>query len=160
MSAKSPWHWGVLYHAPEDERLWVPKRTGLGWTVNLGHPKAANALLLLVSAGILVPLLGCMAWRWRLLAASPVTTAWPFVSIGLAFLAYGWNPDAWSTRRGMLTGLVFGAQLLYPDTAQYDLYTEVAEYFKLFYHCDLTQAQYDALVANSIGAQQALKPAA
>ena len=57
-------------------------------------------------------------------------------------------------------GMMWMAQLLYPDTAQYDLYTEVAEYFKLFYHCDLTQNQYDALVVNSIGAQQALKPAA
>ena len=56
--------------------------------------------------------------------------------------------------------MMWMSQLLYPDVAQYDLYTEAAEFFKLFYHADLTQAQYDALVANSIGAQQALKPAA
>jgi len=57
-------------------------------------------------------------------------------------------------------GMMWMAQLLYPDAAQYDLYAEVAEYFRLFYHCDLTQAQYDALVANSIGAQAAEQPAA
>ncbi|HWR18775.1 MAG TPA: ABC transporter substrate-binding protein [Clostridia bacterium] len=57
-------------------------------------------------------------------------------------------------------GMMWMTQLLYPDTAQYDLYSEVANYFKLFYHSDLTQAQYDALMTNSIGAQQAAKPAA
>ena len=52
-------------------------------------------------------------------------------------------------------GMMWMAQLLYPDAAHYDLYTEVAEYYRLFYHCELTEAQYDALVANSIGAQTA-----
>ncbi|MEN6418611.1 MAG: ABC transporter substrate-binding protein [Clostridiaceae bacterium] len=71
---------------------------------------------------------------------------------------YNWMGFPPSVQRYL--GMMWMAQLLYPDAAQYDLYTEVAEYFKLFYHSDLTQAQYDALVANSIGAQQALKPAA
>ncbi len=71
---------------------------------------------------------------------------------------YNWMGFPPSVQRYL--GMMWMAQLLYPDTAQYDLYTEVAEYFKLFYHCNLTQAQYDALVANSIGAQQAQKPAA
>ena len=47
--------------------------------------------------------------------------------------------------------MMWMAQLLYPDAAQYDLYAEVSEYFELFYHCEISQAQYDALVANSIG---------
>ena len=43
------------------------------------------------------------------------------------------------------------AKLLYPDaTAQYDMYNDAHEYYELFYHCDLTRAQYDALVANSL----------
>ena len=71
---------------------------------------------------------------------------------------YNWMGFPPSVQRYL--GMMWMSQLLYPDTAQYDLYTEVAEYFKLFYHTDLTQGQYDALVANSIGAQQALKPAA
>jgi iron complex transport system substrate-binding protein len=45
------------------------------------------------------------------------------------------------------------AQLLYPDIAQYDVYAEVSEYFNLFYHCEITQEQYDNLVANSLGAE-------
>ena len=71
---------------------------------------------------------------------------------------YNWLGFPPSVQRYL--GMMWMAQLLYPDTAQYDLYTEVAEYFKLFYHSDLTEAQYDALVANSIGAQAAMKPAA
>lgn len=71
---------------------------------------------------------------------------------------YNWMGFPPSVQRYL--GMMWMSQLLYPDTAQYDLYTEVAEYFKLFYHSDLTQAQYDALVANSIAVQQALKPAA
>ena len=45
------------------------------------------------------------------------------------------------------------AKLLSPDAADYDLYEEVPRYYDLFYHCELTQEQYDALVANSIGKQ-------
>lgn len=74
------------------------------------------------------------------------------------FGPYNWMGFPPSVQRYL--GMMWMAQLLYPDTAQYDLYTEVAEYFKLFYHSDLTQAQYDALVANSIGAQAAMKLAA
>lgn len=50
-----------------------------------------------------------------------------------------------------LLGMLWMGKLFYPEAADYDLYTEVAQYYKLFYHCDLTQEQYDALVANSIG---------
>lgn len=31
------WRWGVFYYNPEDPDLMVPKRTGLGYTLNFGH---------------------------------------------------------------------------------------------------------------------------
>jgi len=31
------WRGGLLYVNPADPALWVPKRTGLGYTINLGH---------------------------------------------------------------------------------------------------------------------------
>ncbi len=74
------------------------------------------------------------------------------------FGPYNWMGFPPSVQRYL--GMLWMAQLLYPETAGYDLYTEVAEYYGLFYHCELTQEQYDALVANSIGAQAALEPAA
>ena len=62
---------------------------------------------------------------------------------------YNWMGFPPSVQRYL--GMMWMAQLLYPDEADYDLYEEVAEYYELFYHCELTEAQYDALVANSIG---------
>lgn len=62
---------------------------------------------------------------------------------------YNWMGFPPSVQR--LLGMMWMAKLFYPEAANYDLYTEVAGYFELFYHCELTQEQYDRLVANSIG---------
>ncbi len=32
------WVGGFFYKNPDDPEMFVPKRYGLGWTVNLGHP--------------------------------------------------------------------------------------------------------------------------
>ena len=61
---------------------------------------------------------------------------------------YNWMGFPPSVQR--LLGMLWMAKVLYPDAADYDLYTEAANYFQLFYHCDLTREQYDALVANSL----------
>ena len=66
---------------------------------------------------------------------------------------YNWMGFPPSVQR--LLGMTWMAKILYPDAADYDLYTEVSSYFQLFYHCELTQAQYDALVANSLPAVDA-----
>ena len=66
---------------------------------------------------------------------------------------YNWMGFPPSVQRYL--GMMWMAKLLYPDAAGYDLYEEVARYYDLFYHCDLTRDQYDALVANSIGRQAA-----
>jgi iron complex transport system substrate-binding protein len=58
---------------------------------------------------------------------------------------YNWMGFPPSVQRYL--GMIWMAQLLYPDVAQYDVYAEVVEYFDLFYHCDITQEQYDRLVA-------------
>lgn len=71
---------------------------------------------------------------------------------------YNWMGFPPSVQR--ILGMLWMAKLLYPDAADYDLYTEVAEYFRLFYHCDLSEDAYSTLVANSIGAREALAPAA
>ena len=46
------WYAGVFYSNSDDPDLFVPKRFGLGWTLNFGHPQAR-----LVVIGILVLLL-------------------------------------------------------------------------------------------------------
>ncbi|NLJ60962.1 MAG: ABC transporter substrate-binding protein [Firmicutes bacterium] len=61
---------------------------------------------------------------------------------------YNWMGFPPSVNRYL--GMIWITQLLYPDKVEYDAYEEVAKYYKLFYHCDLTKDQYEALVANSL----------
>lgn len=50
------WKWGIFYVNPEDPRLWVPKRLGIGWTLNFSRPIAwvIMGLLLLLPLILLV----------------------------------------------------------------------------------------------------------
>lgn len=46
------WYGNIFYNNPDDPEVFVPKRYGLGWTVNLGHPQ--GRLFMLVT--LLLPL--------------------------------------------------------------------------------------------------------
>ena len=48
------YRWGVIYVNPEDPRLWVEKRLGVGWTINYAHPAAGWMTLLLLLPVIVV----------------------------------------------------------------------------------------------------------
>ena len=53
------WSGGIFYNNPDDPALFVPKRYGLGWTLNFGHPQSKLFLigtLLLVLVLVLLPL--------------------------------------------------------------------------------------------------------
>ncbi len=59
------WSAGIFYNNPDDPALFVPKRFGLGWTLNFGHPQARPFLitimvmiLILALLPLLVPLFG------------------------------------------------------------------------------------------------------
>jgi uncharacterized membrane protein len=39
------WYGGFFYNNPDDPALFVPKRFGLGWTVNFGHPQGKLFLI-------------------------------------------------------------------------------------------------------------------
>lgn len=51
LSQKRPdcWKWGLFYINPEDERLWVPKKYGGGWTFNFAHRRAKVYMVLTVA---------------------------------------------------------------------------------------------------------------
>ena len=49
-----------------------------------------------------------------------------------------------------LAGMLWLPKLLYGDAADYDLQSELTEFYDHFYHCPLTDAQYHALMKNSI----------
>src|SRR6266566_7042972 len=44
------WYAGFFYNNPDDPAVFVPKRFGLGWTMNFGHPQARLVLI-----GLLLP---------------------------------------------------------------------------------------------------------
>lgn len=48
-----PGHNGVIYRNPDDPRLWVPKLTGIGSTINFGHPWALPTLALFLLGPVL-----------------------------------------------------------------------------------------------------------
>ncbi|GAU78893.1 ABC transporter substrate-binding protein [Fusibacter sp. 3D3] len=61
---------------------------------------------------------------------------------------YNWMGFPPSAQRYL--GMLWMSQLLYPEGANYDLYKEVSNYFKLFYHADLTEVQYEELISKSM----------
>lgn len=63
------------------------------------------------------------------------------------FEPYNWLGFPASVQRYM--GMLWLGKLLYPDKADYDLYEKTAEFYELFFHCELMQAQYDELVKNA-----------
>jgi uncharacterized membrane protein len=50
------WYAGVFYNNPDDPALFVPKRYGLGWTMNFGHPQSRLVLLGVLLLVLLPPL--------------------------------------------------------------------------------------------------------
>ena len=67
------------------------------------------------------------------------------------FGPYNWMGFPPSVQRTL--GMLWMAKLLYPDAVEYDLKTAVKENYKLFYHCNLSDRDYELLIANSIGVQ-------
>ena len=60
---------------------------------------------------------------------------------------YNWMGRPPSVNR--IIGLKWLGNLLYPDVFQYDIVAETRVFYELFYHCDVTDAQISALLANS-----------
>lgn len=61
---------------------------------------------------------------------------------------YGWLSSPPAVQRYL--GMLWLGELLYPEYTDYDLQTEVTEYYRLFYGCELTDAMYRDLVANAL----------
>lgn len=63
-AARAPresWKWGVFYYDPSDPDIMVPKRTGLGYTLNFGHRGSWVILGLILASAVLS--LAVMKWR-------------------------------------------------------------------------------------------------
>lgn len=51
------WWAGIVYRAPADPRLIVPKRTRLGWTLNFARPAAWAMLAAIIALVIAVKII-------------------------------------------------------------------------------------------------------
>jgi iron complex transport system substrate-binding protein len=47
-------------------------------------------------------------------------------------------------------GLIWATKLLYPESATYDDYAEMKEYFRLFYHAELSKENYESITKGTI----------
>ncbi|HXC15977.1 MAG TPA: DUF5808 domain-containing protein [Holophagaceae bacterium] len=57
-ATESDYRWGgTVYWNADDARIWVPKRLGLGWTLNFGRPAAWLMLALLLSPVVIALLI-------------------------------------------------------------------------------------------------------
>lgn len=51
------YRWGLFYVNPDDDRIWVPKPIGVGWTLNFAKPASWAVLaLLLLPVGVIIVL--------------------------------------------------------------------------------------------------------
>lgn len=64
------------------------------------------------------------------------------------FGPYNWMGFPPSIQRYL--GMLWLSDILYPEKCDYDLREEVVKYYKMFYHCDLTDVQYEELIRNSV----------
>ena len=61
---------------------------------------------------------------------------------------YNWLGFPPSVQRYL--GMLWLSDLLYPEQANYDLFSEVSRYYQLFYHRSLSREQFDALTCHSL----------
>jgi len=60
---------------------------------------------------------------------------------------YNWMDQPPSVNQ--VLGVIWLAHLLYPDVFQYDMAAKTRQFYELFYHCELADAQVEALLAGS-----------
>lgn len=68
--------------------------------------------------------------------------------VEVPFVPYNWMGFPPSVQRYL--GIIWLTDLFYPDESGYELYDEIAKYFELFYHAELSQEQFDRLIAHSM----------
>jgi uncharacterized membrane protein len=54
------WNGGFFYNNPDDPAVFVPKRYGLGWTLNFGHPMGKLVLIGTLLLPLVLAILGVL----------------------------------------------------------------------------------------------------
>ena len=68
--------------------------------------------------------------------------------VEVPFGPYNWMGFPPSVQRYL--GMLWMGAVLYPDAVDYDLFEEVRNYYDLFYHCELSEEQFNELMENSL----------
>ncbi|MCD2183014.1 iron ABC transporter substrate-binding protein [Rhizobium sp. GN54] len=163
----------LLRDIPESERPRVyygrgPKglETGLAGSINMEVLEVVGAANVAAAAGegglSEVSLEQVLAWKPDVILASdarfaetvgsdPLWSTIPAVRSGRVYKApdvpFGWFDSPPGINR--LIGLTWLESVLYPDAGKVDLRAEVRDFFKLFYHVELTEADLDGFVADA-----------
>lgn len=67
--------------------------------------------------------------------------------VQVPFGPYNWLTNPSSVQRYL--GMIWLCDVLYPDACAYDVQEEIARYYQLFYHCELTLEQFENLTQNA-----------
>lgn len=67
--------------------------------------------------------------------------------VEVPFGPYNWMGFPPSVQRYL--GMLWMGAVLYPDAVDYDLFEEVRNYYDMFYHCELSEEQFNELMENS-----------
>ena len=62
-----------------------------------------------------------------------------------------WNWMGTPSASQRYLGMIWLTAQLYPEYCDYDVKAEILEFYELFYHCTLTEQQYEELTANAFG---------
>lgn len=54
------WYGGFFYNNPDDPAMFVPKRYGMGWTVNFGNPRGRLIFIGTLLIPLIIALLGVL----------------------------------------------------------------------------------------------------
>lgn len=154
----------VLYCLGEGGNHVIAKGSFHGDTVNLLADNLADLEDVVASgAGNEVDLEQILVWDPEVILFSPTSIydtvgsneSWQSLSAVQSgqyyeepYGPYGWLSSPPAVQRYL--GMLWLGALLYPDYVNYDLQEAVAEYYRLFYGCELTDDMYAALIEHAM----------
>jgi len=109
MSSGQNWLKKFFYIDPDDKRIWVPKKYGLGWTINFGNPKANLHLFLITNVVFLLSIAVLLAVNYRYISENPNILLWYIFSLLGAALVFHLNfTRCYLSPETLYTALSFG----------------------------------------------------
>ena len=140
--AKGSYHAGVMDMMTENQAVVEsPSSKGTGNEVDMEQLMLWDPEVIVFASGSVYDTVGENA-VWQNLRA---ISSGKYVEAPYHIQNWMGNPPSCQCVMGML----WLGKLLYPEYAEYDLYQEISEYYRLFYHAELTEEMFNAITADS-----------